>query len=65
MEGRVKWFNNVAGMGYIAVDDHPDVFVHRSDLQAPNVVLGADELVEFDLIEDEQGIHAANVTPLE
>jgi len=65
MEGRVKWFNNVAGMGYIAVEDHPDVFFHRSEILAPNVVLGADELVEFDVVEDEQGVHAANVTPLE
>jgi CspA family cold shock protein len=63
--GRVKWFNDAKGYGFIERDGGPDVFVHYSAIQAEGFrTLKANDEVEFDLQEGPKGLHAANVVRL-
>jgi cold shock CspA family protein len=62
--GRVKWFNNKAGYGFITVTDGPradtDVFVHHSAVQVENQqykYLVQGEYVEFGLTHTTSGSH--------
>ena len=62
MNGRVKWFNDAKGYGFIERDDGPDVFVHYSVIQAEGFrTLKPNDQVEFDLKEGAKGPHASNV----
>ncbi len=60
--GRVKWFNESKGYGFIGREDGPDVFVHFSDIQGEGFkTLAEGELVEFEIVEDAKGLKAVNV----
>ena len=63
MSGKVKWFNNEKGYGFI---DHPtgeDIFVHYSAIKQDGYKsLAEGQLVTFDLIETTKGLQAINVT---
>ena len=61
--GKVKWFNNQKGYGFIEQSDgRPDVFVHYSAIQEEGYKsLKEGQLVEFDLIEGPKGPQAENV----
>jgi len=65
MRGYVKWFNTVAGLGTIEVEEHPDVFFNRNDLPAGAAPVAEGEMVEFDLADDRQPPRAVNVVPLD
>ena len=61
--GKVKWFNDAKGFGFITAESGEDVFVHFSAIQSKgfrSLAEGAD--VEFDLIQGPKGLQAANVT---
>ncbi len=61
--GRVKWFNDEKGWGFIKQDSGPDVFVHYSQIQGDGRRrLFEDELVEFEIKEGPKGLQAVNVT---
>ncbi len=61
--GKVKWFNNVKGYGFIGRDDGPDVFVHYSALQQEGYKsLQEGDEVEFEIVEGKKGPQAENVT---
>ncbi|HLK92678.1 MAG TPA: cold shock domain-containing protein [Polyangia bacterium] len=60
--GKVKWFNDAKGYGFIARDDGPDVFVHHTAIMAEGFrSLSEGQEVEFDITEGPKGLQAANV----
>lgn len=62
MTGRVKWFNNDKGYGFIGYRDDEDIFVHYSSIQIDGYkTLRENQLVEFKLIETNKGFQATNV----
>lgn len=65
MQGRVKWFNNTKGYGFIGRDDGADVFVHYSAITADGFrTLNEGDLVEFEIVQGQKGPQAANVVKL-
>ncbi len=60
-KGRVKWYNETKGFGFIQGQDGQDVFVHRSGLMIPFGGLSTDQEVEFDIRQGDKGLMAVNV----
>ena len=62
MVGKVKWFNNSKGFGFIGRDDGADVFVHYSAITGDGYrSLQENDSVEFEIVEGPKGPQAANV----
>ena len=62
MIGRVKWFNNEKGYGFIEFKENEDIFVHYSAIELDGYkTLSEGQLVEFKLIETSKGYQAINV----
>ena len=62
MTGKVKWFNNQRGFGFISGDDGKEVFVHCSGIVGEGFKeLAEDDSVKYDIKETEKGIQAINV----
>lgn len=63
MRGKVKWFNDQKGYGFIAKDDGSgDVFVHFSAVKGEGFKsLAEGDAVEFEVVDSEKGPKAANV----
>ncbi len=60
--GKVKWFNNEKGYGFIVKENYDDIFVHYSQIQDDGFkTLSEGQLVEFDLIVGDKGLQAQNV----
>ncbi|MDT2756610.1 cold-shock protein [Enterococcus asini] len=63
--GKVKWFNNEKGFGFITTEGGDDVFVHFSAIQGDGFKsLEEGQDVEFTIVEGERGPQAAEVTKL-
>jgi CspA family cold shock protein len=63
--GKVKWFNDSKGFGFIETEGSEDVFVHFSAIQGEgyrSLQEGAE--VEFEIVSDTKGPRAENVRVL-
>ncbi len=64
-KGKVKWFNNKKGYGFITPESGNDVFVHFSAVKAEGYkTLEEGQDVEFDIQQGPKGEQAANVVIL-
>ena len=65
MTGKVKWFNETKGFGFIASDEGNDVFVHYSAINGNGFKsLNEGDSVMFDVEQGEKGPRAVNVSTL-
>ena len=63
VQGKVKWFNNTKGYGFIGQESGPDVFVHYSAIEMDGFkTLQEGESVEFEVVQGQKGPQAGNVT---
>lgn len=63
--GKVKWFNNTKGFGFIAPEDGgEDIFVHYSVIKADGYkTLSEGQSVQYEITRGPKGLHATNVLP--
>jgi CspA family cold shock protein len=69
MKGKVKWFDDVKGFGFILTDEGTEYFVHWKSIvtmsETDRKFLVEDEMVEFDTIQTDKGTQAINVVRLQ
>ena len=60
--GKVKWFDNKKGFGFIAQETGQDVFVHHTSILGHGFKkLNEGEVVSFEIIDSGKGLKAQNV----
>lgn len=60
--GKVKWFDNKKGFGFIAQDTGQDVFVHHTSIMGGGFkTLNEGEMVSFEVMPSDKGLKAQNV----
>ena len=65
MKGKVKWFNNEKGFGFINCEGQEDIFVHYSAILSPGYkTLVEGQYVEFELVQTDKGLQAKNVVEI-
>lgn len=63
--GKVKWFNESKGWGFITTDDGRDVFVHYSAIEGKGYKsIAQGQRVEFEIVETPKGPQAVKVVKL-
>lgn len=65
IRGKVKWFNNEKGFGFIEYNGKEDIFVHYSAILSEGYkTLVEGQYVEFDMVRTDKGLQAKNVVEL-
>jgi len=59
--GKVKWYNDNKGFGFILTEDGDDIFVHHSGIKQSMDGLQPDESVTFEIKQGDKGLYAINV----
>jgi cold shock protein len=63
--GKVKWFDNAKGYGFIEAEDGSDVFVHFTAIEGEGFkTLEEGQEVSFEIVQGDRGPQAANVVKL-
>ena len=64
LSGKVKWFNNAKGYGFIVADGRDeDLFAHYSAIQMDGYkTLKAGQPVRFEIVQGPKGLHAVNIS---
>lgn len=60
-KGKVKWYNEVKGFGFIESENGDDIFVHRTGLYSSDEGLQPEQDVVFETEKGAKGIFATNV----
>ena len=65
VKGKVKWFNNQKGYGFITPESGNDVFVHYSVIQGDGYKsLQEGQEVQFEIVKGDKGEQATNVSKI-
>ena len=65
MVGKVKWFNNEKGYGFIEYNDQEDIFIHYSAIEMDGFkTLSEGMLVKYELLRTNKGLQAKKVLQL-
>ena len=65
VKGKVKWFDNKKGYGFVVPEGGKDIFVHYSTIKQDGFkTLNEGQDVEFDIVQTDKGEQAQNVTRL-
>ena len=64
-KGKVKWYNEEKGYGFIESENGEDIFVHRSGLVSAFAGLQTGQEVEFETKQGDRGPVAVNVQPVD
>jgi CspA family cold shock protein len=59
--GKVKWYSEIKGFGFIEMENGEEIFVHRSGLNSTYGGLQEKQEVEFETKQGEKGLFAVNV----
>jgi CspA family cold shock protein len=66
LRGRVKWFSDQKGFGFIQQEGGPDLFCHFSSIQAEGFkTLKEGQAVEFEVVNSDKGPRAQNVLTID
>lgn len=60
-KGKVKWYNEIKGFGFIRTEEGKEIFVHRNSLYSAFAGLQPEEDVVFDVKQGDKGLVAINV----
>ena len=66
IEGRIKWYNEKKGYGFIETDEHGDIFFHNSSIESHGFFgLQKSDRVSFEIIDTRRGKQAGRVKSIE
>ena len=66
MQGKVKWFDNRRGFGFIETKENKDYFIHYTSIEKNGYkTLDEGQYVEFEVIDTSKGLQAKHIKPID